>query len=119
MGVVAQRLVRRLCSCKIEREATADEKEELSVPADKPLKICEHVGCQRCSHTGYFGRIAVYEMLPSSPEIHTAIARMRPSTEIKDIALSQGMTTLKEQAARLVMSGVTSMDEMRKIAYEE
>ena len=119
VGVVAQRLVRRLCSCKIEREATDDEKEELSVPADKPLKICEHVGCQRCSHTGYFGRIAVYEMLPSSPEIHTAIARMRPSTEIKDIAISQGMTTLKEQAARLVMSGITSMDEMRKIAYEE
>lgn len=119
VGVVAQRLVRRLCTCKREREATDDEKEELSVPLNKPLRICEHVGCQRCSHTGYFGRIAVYEMLPSSPEIHTAIARMRPSTEIKEIAISQGMTTLKEQAARLVMSGITSMDEMRKIAYEE
>ncbi|MBQ3789501.1 MAG: Flp pilus assembly complex ATPase component TadA [Lachnospiraceae bacterium] len=119
VGVVAQRLVRRLCSCKREREATAEEKEELGVPAAQPLMIYERVGCQRCSHTGYFGRIAVYEMLPSSPEIHTAIARMRPSSEIKQIALDQGMTTLHDQAVRLVREGITSMDELRKIAYEE
>ncbi|MBR5116065.1 MAG: Flp pilus assembly complex ATPase component TadA, partial [Lachnospiraceae bacterium] len=55
VGVVAQRLVRRLCSCKREREATPEEKEELGVPETQPLTICEPVGCQRCSHTGYFG----------------------------------------------------------------
>ena len=81
--------------------------------------IYEPTGCQRCSHTGYFGRIAVYEMLPSSPAVHIAIAKMRPSSEIKEIALSEGMTTLHDQAVRLVREGVTSMDELRKIAYEE
>ncbi len=119
VGVVAQRLVRRLCTCKREREATPEEREELGVAEGTPLKISEPVGCQRCSHTGYFGRIAVYEMMPSSPRIHTAIAKMEPSSRIKEIALSEGMTTLQEQAMRLVREGITSMDELRKIAYEE
>ncbi len=119
VGVVAQRLVRRLCSCKREKEASPEDKEELGIPATQPYIIYESSGCQRCSHTGYFGRIAVYEMLPSSPEVHTAVARMRPSSEIKQIALDQGMTTLHDQAVRLVREGITSMDELRKIAYEE
>ncbi len=119
VGVVAQRLVRRLCSCKRDREATEEEKQELGVDPAEPLTISEPIGCQRCSHTGYYGRIAVYEMLPSSPEIHLAIARMRPSSEIKQIALDEGMTTLQQQAARLVRERITSMDEVRKIAYEE
>ncbi|MCR4763628.1 MAG: Flp pilus assembly complex ATPase component TadA [Lachnospiraceae bacterium] len=119
VGVVAQRLVRRLCTCKRQREATPEEKEELGAQPQTPLMLYEPVGCQRCSHTGYYGRIAVYEMLPSSQRIHTAIAKMRPSAEIKDIALEEGMTTLHDQAVRLVREGISSMDELRKIAYEE
>jgi type IV pilus assembly protein PilB len=111
--------VRRLCSCRREREATEAEKQELGVLEDQPLTICEPVGCQICSHTGYYGRIGVYEMMTLSPALRSAIVKMQPASRIKEIAVSEGMNTLRTGAANLVKQKVTSLEEMRKIAYEE
>lgn len=119
VGVVAQRLVRRLCRCKRGREATPREKEELGVKEDENLTIFEPSGCQLCSQTGYYGRTAVYEMMPVTTKLRWAITKIQPSSKIKEIALSEGMVTLRGSAARLVKEGVTSMEEMRKIACEE
>ena len=119
VGVVAQRLVRRLCQCKRGREADAAEKAELGVAEDQPLTVYEPVGCQLCSHTGYYGRIGVYEMMPISPALRWAIVKMQPSSKVKEIAVREGMTTLRASAVRLVKEGVTSLTEMRKIACEE
>ncbi len=120
VGVIAQRLVRTLCErCKRPREATIDEKNELGVPAEKPLTLYEPTGCQVCSHLGYYGRTAVYEMMPITPNLRTAIARMEPTSRIKDIALQEGMKTLYASAKQLVLDGKTSIDEMRSIAYED
>lgn len=119
VGVVAQRLVRRLCRCKRGREATPREKEELGVKEDEDLTIYEPSGCQLCSQTGYYGRTAVYEMMPVTTKLRWAITKMQPSSKVKEIALSEGMVTLRGSAARLVKEGVTSMEEMRKIACEE
>lgn len=119
VGIVAQRLVRRLCSCKREREATEAEKLELGVPEDEPLTVCEPGRCQLCSHTGYHGRIGVYEMMPITPKLRWAIVKMQPSSKVKEIAVSEGMNTLRESAIQLVKKGITSLEEMRKIACEE
>lgn len=119
VGVVAQRLVRKLCRCKRGREATAQEKEELGVNQDEVLTIYEPAGCQLCSQTGYFGRTAVYEMMPVTPELRWAITKMQPSSKVKEIAQREGMITLRGSAVRLVREGVTSLEEMKKIASEE
>lgn len=119
VGVVAQRLVRRLCRCKRGREATPEEKEELGARPEDTLMVYEPAGCQLCSQTGYYGRIAVYEMMPVSPKLRWAITKMQPSSKVKEIAQSEGMVTLRGSAVRLVKEGVTSLEEMKKIACEE
>ena len=119
VGIVAQRLVRRLCHCKTGREATALEKTELGVKEEDSLAICAPAGCQLCGNTGYYGRIGVYEMMPMSAALREAVARKAMASVIKDIAVREGMITLRESAIRLVKEGVTSMEEMHKIAGEE
>lgn len=118
VGIVAQRLVRKLCRCKVRSVASSFEKKELGVKDDE-LIIYEPGGCQLCGYTGYYGRTGVYEMMPISMALREAIARKDLSSKIKEIAVREGMITLKESAARLVKEGVTSIQEMRKIAYEE
>lgn len=118
VGVVAQRLLRRLCVCKRGREATVLEKEELGIKKEQPFTVYEPAGCQLCSYTGYYGRIGVYEMMPMSPALRWATVKMQPSSKLKEIAISEGMMTLQASAARLVMAGVTSLSQMRKLTYE-
>lgn len=119
VGIIAQRLVRRLCDrCKRPREATPEEKKELGIPADQTATVYDPVGCNVCSHTGYYGRTAVYEMMPVTSEIREGIVKMVPTTRIREIAQEQGMKTLLQSAKRLVLDGLTSVEEMRQIAYE-
>ena len=110
VGIIAQRLVRRLCDrCKRPREATPEEKKELGIPADQPATVYDPVGCNVCSHT---------EMMPVTSEIREGIVKMVPTTRIREIAQEQGMKTLLQSAKRLVLDGLTSVEEMRQIAYE-
>jgi type IV pilus assembly protein PilB len=119
VGVIAQRLVRRLCvNCRKAREATELDKQLLGVAGStEPLKIYEAVGCTMCNDTGYLGRIGVYEILPITPRIRSVIARKAPTEEIEEIALEEGMSTLRMSAARLVREGITTIAEMRRITY--
>ena len=119
VGVIAQRLVRRLCtSCRAPRLADDDEKNVLGVkdPEDDVV-IYEPVGCPLCNDTGYSGRIGVYEMMPVSRELQAVIAKGATADVIEKQALEEGMSTLKMSAARHVLSGVTSISEMKKIVY--
>lgn len=119
VGIVAQRLARRLCRCRKMREATVAEKMELGVKEEDSLMIGEPAGCQFCGYTGYHGRIGVYEMMPMSAALREAVAKKAMASTIKEIAVREGMMTLRESAVRLVKEGVTSMEEMHKIASEE
>ena len=119
VGVIAQRLVRRLCnSCKAPRLADEDEKQILGVEGDDEVVIYEPVGCPMCGDTGYAGRIGVYEMMPISKELQAVIARGSTADVIEKQALSEGMLTLKMGAAKHVLNGITSLHEMKKITYE-
>ena len=122
VGVIAQRLVRRLCpACKKRIAATAREKQLLGVAEDEEFMIYrpnEH-GCVQCNETGYRGRIGVYEMMPITNKLRNVIASKGTTEEIERVALTEGMSTLKNSAARLVKEGVTSIDELRRIVYAE
>lgn len=117
VGVIAQRLVRRLCTCKRPRMANELEKRILSVPSDSEIQIYEPCGCNQCSNTGYKGRIGVYEMMTITKKIKSIIADNGTTEDIENAAVSDGMSTLHESAARLVREGVTSVDELRRIVY--
>ena len=118
VGVIAQRLVRRLCkSCKEPRLAEDNEKEILGVEDQDDVVIYEPVGCPLCNDTGYSGRIGVYEMMPVSHTLQAVISKGATADVIEEQALKEGMTTLKMGAARHVLNGITSLEEMKKIVY--
>ena len=119
VGVIAQRLVRRLCTtCKQPRLVEDDERVQLGVPADEEdVIIYEPQGCPLCNDTGYSGRIGVYEMMPVSRELHAVIASGATADVIEKQALKEGMLTLKMGAAKHVLDGITSIAEMNKIVH--
>ena len=116
VGVIAQRLVRRLCSCKQECEPTSIEREVIGDIAEGE-KIFKPCGCPKCNDSGYRGRIGVYEILPVTNKIKRLIAKGAAAEDIQDQALAEGMNTLRMSATRLVKEGVTSVDELMRIAY--
>ena len=92
IGVIAQRLVRRLCpECKKPRAATPDEKKFMGPDVDKDITIYEPCGCSKCDNTGYKGRIGVYEMMEINTEMKNAIAKDASTAEIKHLAVENGM----------------------------
>ena len=119
VGVIAQRLVRRLCtSCRAPRLADEDEKVVLGVEdPEEDIVLYEPVGCPLCNDTGYSGRIGVYEMMPVSKALQSVIAKGATADVIEKQALEEGMSTLKMSAAKHVLNGTTSIAEMKKIVY--
>lgn len=119
VGVIAQRLVRRLCTtCKQPRLVEDEERAQLGIPADEEdVIIYEPQGCPLCNDTGYAGRIGVYEMMPVSRELQAVIASGATADVIEKQALKEGMLTLKMGAAKHVLDGITSIAEMNKIVH--
>lgn len=119
MGVISQRLVRRLCSqCAKSYVPAEHELKLLDLPSGE-YQFKEPVGCAFCNNTGYKGRIAVHEILIVSRELRDMIASNATVTEMTDFAVKQGMTTLKQEAVRLLKEGVTSFNEVMNIAYSK
>ena len=119
VGIIAQRLVRRLCSCSKDntRQATREEKKQLGVPLDQPCILHEPKGCKECGNIGYYGRIGVYEIMPITKRLKRMIAERQNADDIMDAAVEEGMHTLRASAAEYVLDGTTSYSEMMKITY--
>lgn len=119
IGVIAQRLVRRLCKeCKKPVLATADQKELMGCNMDEDITIYEPCGCSKCDNTGYKGRIGVYEIMKMSPRLKTIISKRQGADAIKEQALQEGMYTLRMSATEYVLDGTTSFDEMVKVSFD-
>ena len=118
VGIIAQRLVRRLCDCKKPRLATVEEKTELDVDPAEDIVVYEPCGCKYCDNTGYKGRIGIYEIMTITPKIKSMISKGNSADEIKEVAITEGMSTLKASAAKCVLDGTTSVSEMVKVTYE-
>lgn len=118
VGVVAQRLVRKICTnC---RETWVPDRNELEsigyVGGDTPV-LYRGRGCESCRGTGYRGRTAVHEIMKINSDLRDAIYRQESTDVLKDIAVKNGMITLRENCKRLVLSGVTTLEEMLKVVY--
>ena len=119
VGVIAQRLVRRLCpDCKEMALANEDELELLGLEPGTEQIVYKPCGCPKCDNIGYKGRIGVYEIMNMTPELKRIIARGGSADEIKDGALKNGMSTLRMSATRYVLNGITSVSEMAKVSFE-
>lgn len=116
VGVIAQRLVRRLCPhCKKEKIADSFEKKILRIDEKETVKIYEPFGCHMCNDTGYIGRIGVYEIMPITTAIKESISHKASAETIKKTAENEGLVTLHEAGAKHVIEGITSASELMKI----
>lgn len=116
VGLVAQRLVRKVCpECGKVVETTQVQRDILG---EDVKTIKEAVGCPKCNNTGYQGRIAIHEILEVDREIRKMITDEKSVEEIEDYCTKeQGMKTLTQSVINLVKEGITTMDEVLKIAY--
>ena len=121
VAVLAQRLVRVLCKgCKEAYTATDDELREISIkPPGRPVTLYRGVGCPSCSHTGYRGRIGIFELMQIDDEIRGLLTQNVDAKTIKATAMRQGMGTLRADGARKVLAGTTSVAEVIRATEEE
>ena len=122
-GIMAQRLVRRLCkNCAEKYEPTlADTPEDFPFDRlhEEGVEVFKPIGCRECRHTGYSGRVAIYELLVANDEIRHLAGQRAPSQEVKVAARKAGMMTLRENGWRKVLWGVTSVDEIVRMARHD
>jgi general secretion pathway protein E len=99
LGVMAQRLVRKLCAHCKRFDGT----------------YWHAVGCERCGHTGYHGRVGVYELLETNDQIRAQIHNQASEAEIRDAAVKAGMKTMREDGERWLRDGVTTQAELVRV----
>jgi type IV pilus assembly protein PilB len=114
--VVAQRLVRRLCDCKVQVELTRELLADQGFEADAGFTGFEPVGCVRCNHTGYRGRLGIYEAMPITDGLRKLILEKASADEMRDFARGEGMHTLREDGLEKIKQGVTSVAEVLRVA---
>jgi len=118
IGVVAQRLVRKICkNCR--RRYRPDEA-EIAFAGLKQGDIVYHgVGCEHCNYTGYSGRIAIHEVLNVSVLLQSLILQKSSTEELRKAALTEGMITLKDDGLQKAIQGVTTIKEIIRVAFRE
>jgi type II secretory ATPase GspE/PulE/Tfp pilus assembly ATPase PilB-like protein len=128
LGVLAQRLTRRLCtSCRKEYFLRREEFDELRTDYGAPwfertgieysegLRIYQPLGCELCSNTGYRGRMGIHELMEGTPDIKLMIKKQANTEEILRTALQEGMMTLKQDGILKVLQGITDISEVRRV----
>ena len=122
-GIMAQRLIRRLCKhCKepyIPNRADVPHDFPWEKMEENHAEIFRAVGCRECRQTGYSGRAALYELLIPNDDVRRLAGQKAPSNEIKKIARACGMETLRDNGWKKVFSGLTSIDEVIRTAKED
>lgn len=117
--VVAQRLARRICeSCKRPYNVTEEQLREAGVPEEMipGAQIFKGEGCDRCNHSGYRGRVAVHEVMVLNDKIKQGIFDKLSPVEFKQLAIAEGMETMRMSGIRKMLDGVTTLDEVYAIS---
>ncbi len=117
IGVVAQRLVRRLCAhCKTPYQAEDHEARLLGSPADAPRPVIfRPCGCERCDFQGYRGRLAIMEILRMNADLDELVATRSTAREIRQLAARIGFVPLADDGLRRVLDGSTSLEELTRV----
>jgi type II secretory ATPase GspE/PulE/Tfp pilus assembly ATPase PilB-like protein len=122
IGVVAQRLVRVLCTRCREPYTPPPEvvaRYGLARPGDPPPVIYRARGCEACNSIGYKGRIGLFEIMLLNDDLRALIVRNAPADAIKREALAKGMRTLQYDGVAKVLAGTTSLEEMLRVVFVE
>lgn len=119
IGVVGQRLVRMICpKCKEQYKPPADAVKRLGISADNgTVTFYRGKGCDHCKGSGYKGRIGIYEMLTINDQIRDLILKRESSFALREVAIQNGMKTLKEDAIEKILLGTTSLEESLRVIY--
>jgi type IV pilus assembly protein PilB len=116
IGIVAQRLVRRICgNCKTKVEATDQEKETLGISKQRTIHLHRGAGCDKCGGTGYSGRVGLYEILEMNHEIEKLIDAGGSASAIQAAAVKTGMYTLGMDGKRKIAQGLTTVEEVTRV----
>jgi len=122
-GVIAQRLVRRICSsCKAEMTPDESLLEEIASVFPKRSQGATYYhgnGCPECNFTGYRGRLALFEIMPLDDEIRQMITHLKPSNEIKKRAMQKGLDTLRRDGWSRAIEGATSVEEVVRVTRRD
>jgi len=117
-GVIAQRLVKRICpNCKKEYPAEDYEKKALDIDENTDLTLYRGEGCSVCGGTGYLGRVGVYEIIEITRKHREYIVKNKSTDELRDLSIECGMKTLSMACKNLALKGVTTFDEMMKLSH--
>lgn len=121
LGVLAQRLVRKVCpKCKEEYLPSPEILKSVGLEdkTARNIKFVRGKGCEACSHTRYKGRIGIYELLKNSLSIQDLILKKASADEIRKVAIKEGMRTLRQAALEKLFSGVTTVEEVIRVTQE-
>jgi type II secretory ATPase GspE/PulE/Tfp pilus assembly ATPase PilB-like protein len=117
LGGLAQRLARKICpDCRVQFDPPPEVAELLAREGFPEAKLTKGTGCNTCHGTGYKGRTGLYELLEITPEIRELINRAAPEEEIRKVALAQGFRVLFRDGIRKVARGVTTLEEVQRVA---
>lgn len=117
VGVLAQRLVRKICSnCKEEHEPSSVIRKMVEKSINTPVKFYRGIGCKKCRNTGYFGRIAIHELFIFDSQMQELITENVNLKKIRDLAIEKGMTSLHIDGLHKVKAGITTIDEVLRVA---
>lgn len=120
-AIVAQRLIRTLCpDCKRPKEIDPAYLKEVQFPVHRLHEgtLYEAVGCEACRNSGYRGRSGIYEILTVTDEIRQLVVSREPASRIRNVALSDGMRTLREDGWRKVLKGITTIEEVLRVSED-
>ena len=113
LGVLAQRLVRRVCPhCATEHAPDPLTLKRLRLDLDPSVRVKVGHGCEHCNHTGYRGRLAIHELMVITPELEDAISENATSHSVREAALHNGMTTLRQDGLEKALTGLTTLEEV-------
>ena len=121
IGVIAQRLMRRLCmACRRPYTPDAETLRAMSISESEAgaLTFYRAVGCEQCNHTGYRGRVGIYEIMGVSDKLRRLIAQKGSEATLRDAAIAGGMVTLGEDGLLKVKAGMTTPDELLRVVTE-
>jgi type II secretion system protein E len=121
-GLLAQRLVRRLCEhCKQEYEPDPEQLKRVNVTNDAPgsLKLYRNRGCEKCRYTGFLGRTAVYELVEITEDFRRLIVERTTATELKRVAVRTGMRPLRHDGWTKCKAGITTIEEVLRVTMED
>ncbi|MBI4341896.1 MAG: type II secretion system protein GspE, partial [Candidatus Omnitrophica bacterium] len=117
-GVLAQRLVRRICpNCRLTDNSTAEERAFLGEP--EVAQLIRSNGCDTCHGSGFFGRIGLFELLRMTEPIRKLIVAKASASAIREAAIREGMRSLREDGKLKIREGLTTMAEVLRVVTEE